>query len=567
MLKVGEEIGRYRLEASLGLGGMAEVFRARDLQLGRTVALKLVLPHLAARAELRDRFLREARLAASLEHPHIVPLYDFGAQATQPYLVMPWIEGGSLAERMRLSAVDPAQALGWLGEIAAALDHAHAAGVLHRDVKPANVLLDRHGRALLADFGIAFAIGSESRLTQTGTILGTPEYLAPELIEGQAASRASDLYAFAAMAYELLSGQPPFVGNSALSILHQHTTRPVPPIRGRVPELPEEVDAALARGLAKNPAERPRSCRELVRELAPGVEAGSVVPALVAGDAPTMPTPVPAPPPSPAPTRAGIGRWLAGALVVVGALVVGGLGYQAMRAPVEPEEALDVETSPNLATVTTPAAAAPAAETAAPASEPAPPTEPGLEPRGAPREPRRLAQRRAERTNGALGPRNPLAQRNSLDRRGPLDADRFEAMLARARGVLASRPEDPFAAAMARYAEGGLAYVAGDDTTAAAALVELAQLPRLPPALALPQRRMLTERPAGTPITAWELAVGYGDARDEGRAAVREHLAANPDDARAHAAAAFLERLHDPSPPVGPNGRRLRGRGEGAQTP
>lgn len=264
----GESFGRYRLEQLLGRGGMAEVYRGSDEKLGRAVAVKLILPHHAIHAEFRERFLREARLVAALEHPQILPIYDFGEQDGVPFLVMPYLAGGTLAARMLGLPFPLRQVAIWTLQLAAALDAAHRAGVLHRDVKPSNVLLAGDGRAVLADFGIAKSLAATSHLTSAGAVLGTPVYMAPELAKGDPASRASDLYALAVMVYELLAGQAPFGGESALAILHRHATEPVPSIVAAQRELPLAIDAILGEALAKEPSARPPSCAAFAARLA-----------------------------------------------------------------------------------------------------------------------------------------------------------------------------------------------------------------------------------------------------------------------------------------------------------
>ena len=233
----GRNLGRYRLERLIGRGGMAEVWEARDQTLGRRVAVKIILPNLSGEARFHERFLSEARSVAALEHENVLPIYDFGDAEGEPYLVMPFLENGTLAERLKRGEVTPAQAIEWIRQLASALDAAHAAGVLHRDVKPANVMLGGGGRLLLADFGIAKS-NQSADLTATGIALGTPAYMAPELARGEGATSASDRYALGVLAYELLCGRPPFVGDNALALLHQHLTTPVPAVITARPDLP-----------------------------------------------------------------------------------------------------------------------------------------------------------------------------------------------------------------------------------------------------------------------------------------------------------------------------------------
>lgn len=266
---VGRVLGRYRLDESIGRGGMAEVFRAVDLTLDRPVAVKVILPDLGRDPQFTERFLREAKTVAALEHPHILPIYDYGQAGETPFLVMPFMVGGSLTDHLGGNPRPLAEVVRWVDQLAGALDLAHGRGIVHRDLKPANILLTDGGeRLVLADFGIARLRDATTGLTQTGMVVGTPLYMAPEVAAGAKAGPAADLYALAVLAYEMLSGSPPFDGENLLSILHQHATRPVPPISERVDHLPRQVDGILALGLAKDPADRPASCRELARALA-----------------------------------------------------------------------------------------------------------------------------------------------------------------------------------------------------------------------------------------------------------------------------------------------------------
>lgn len=269
----GAVVGRYRLEVLLGRGGMAEVWRARDDVLGREVAIKTMRAAFASEEGVRERFLREARLAAGLDHPHIVPIYDVGQHGEVPYVVMPVVSGGSLAGLLQRGLPSRPRAVAWVVQIAGALDAAHAAGILHRDIKPANVLLATGERALLSDFGIARMAESATRLTATGQVIGTPDYMAPELARGEPASRSSDAYALAVLAWELLAGRPPYRGDSALSVLHQHVSAPVPQLARVRDDVPAALASAVERGLAKDPAQRPMPVQELAESLLAGLSA------------------------------------------------------------------------------------------------------------------------------------------------------------------------------------------------------------------------------------------------------------------------------------------------------
>ncbi len=258
-------LGRYRLESRLGAGGMAEVFRATDPLLGRAVAIKLVRAGAASNEFLR-RFRREARVLAALDHPGIVPIYDIGADDGRPFFVMPYMAGGTLADRLAEGAIAPHQAVAWIATLAAALDAAHEVGILHRDIKPQNVLLDEAGGVRLADFGLATA-GEATRLTDAGLMVGTPLYLAPEIALGCPAGPESDRYALAVTAFELLAGRPPFHGDEPLSVIHQHVHAAPPPLPAWVGPAHARLDRVFARALAKRPEERPLSCRAFAAEL------------------------------------------------------------------------------------------------------------------------------------------------------------------------------------------------------------------------------------------------------------------------------------------------------------
>ena len=266
----GTVLGRYRMLERAGLGGMSEVWKAEDETLKRTVAIKVILGPVAQDPTFRERFLREARLVAGLEHPNVLPVYDYGSSTVDgedvSYLVMPLVAGGSLKGRIS-GPIPPSLAVAWLAAIASALDHAHAKGILHRDIKPANVLMDSQGRPLLADFGLARSSDATSGLTATGTVMGTPLYMAPEQATGGALDGRADEYALAVVAFELLSGRVPFIADSPLAVLHQQVTAPPPPLSTVLPGSPAAADAVLAKALAKKAEERYGTCGAFVRAL------------------------------------------------------------------------------------------------------------------------------------------------------------------------------------------------------------------------------------------------------------------------------------------------------------
>ncbi len=206
-------------------------------------------------------------MVASLDHPNVLPIFDFGDEKGRPYLVLPYLPGGSLADRMGGQPQPLPLVAAWTIQLAGALDAAHARGVLHRDVKPGNVLVTKDGRLMLGDFGIARLAEATTRLTATGMVVGTPIYMAPELARGADASPASDRYALAVMVFEMIAGQPPFLGSNPLSVLHQQVHEPVPSIGERIAEAPPALDAFLQRALAKEPERRHRTCRVMAEEL------------------------------------------------------------------------------------------------------------------------------------------------------------------------------------------------------------------------------------------------------------------------------------------------------------
>ena len=264
--------GRYRIDREIGRGGMATVYLADDVRHHRKVAIKLLDPELA-HAVGPERFLREIEIAAQLNHPHIVPLYDSGNVDGYLFYVMPFIEGESLRHRIDRDKQLPIdQALAITRHVASALDYAHARNVIHRDIKPENILLFE-GEAMVADFGIALAAtaASDRRITGTGIVVGTPAYMSPEQALGEGADGRSDLYSLACVLFEMLAGEPPYAGPTARSIIAKRLTDPVPAVRRLRPAVPAAVDDALTRALAKLPVDRFASLAEFVNALsAPG---------------------------------------------------------------------------------------------------------------------------------------------------------------------------------------------------------------------------------------------------------------------------------------------------------
>ena len=263
---------RYEDVRPIAHGGMGEIFRATDRDLGREVAVKVLAERFSADADSRARFKREALAAARLSGtPNIVTIFDVGEHNGRPLIVMEYFPGGSLQERVAHGTPTPAaRALDWLEETGAALDAAHTAGIVHRDVKPANLLLDGRGHVHVADFGIASAAGLDS-FTQAGTILGTAGYLSPEQANGQRATAASDLYSLAVVAWELLTGRRPYESQSPTAEAAAHANAPIPPIRQANAALPAVYDQIFRRALAKDPRARYPTAAEFVGDLRRGL--------------------------------------------------------------------------------------------------------------------------------------------------------------------------------------------------------------------------------------------------------------------------------------------------------
>jgi len=277
--------GRYEVEARIGAGGMAEVWRGHDRVLNRTVAIKTLLPQFARDGSFVDRFRREAQAAARLNHSGIVAVYDSG-DGDEPYIVMQYIEGRTLAEFLGAGKkLPPMQAAQIAQEIAEALAAAHAHGVIHRDIKPANVMVTRDGKVLVMDFGIARLIAGPETAPQTSAVLGTASYLSPEQAQGQPVDARTDIYSLGVVLYEMLTGRPPFSGDSPMAIAYKQVNA-TPPVPSSInPDVPPELDAVVMRALSKNPANRYQTGQEFAEDLERARTGGEVTatPLLPAG--------------------------------------------------------------------------------------------------------------------------------------------------------------------------------------------------------------------------------------------------------------------------------------------
>ena len=271
-LAPGTLVAGYRVEAAVGAGGMAVVYRARDERLGRPVALKVLPPALAADAGFRRRFAAESRAAAAVDHPNIIPVYEAGQVGRSLFIAMRLVTGGDLRGVLtREGPLPPARAAQFLSRIASALDAAHRAGLVHRDIKPGNVLVDtspgRPEHVYLSDFGISKGAASSAGLTGTGQFLGTPDYTSPEQVRGLAADGRADEYALACVTWQLLTGTVPFEREDGMDMLFAHLHEPLPPLDALRPGLPAATGQVLARARAMDPGERYPSCGEFADAL------------------------------------------------------------------------------------------------------------------------------------------------------------------------------------------------------------------------------------------------------------------------------------------------------------
>lgn len=276
--------GRYELQRRVGRGGMAEVFLARDRLLDRPVAIKILFPEFATDPSFVARFRREAQRAANLNHPNIVGVYDWGKERGTYYIVMEYVDGQSVSEILRADGPFPAKRAAQIAaDTAAALGFAHQKDVVHRDVKPGNILITRNGEVKVADFGIARAMtsSSEENLTQTGSVMGTATYFSPEQAQGKPVDARTDLYALGVVLYEMVSGKPPYQADSPVAIAYKHVQEPLPSLKERAPSVPADYEAVTVKALAKDPDQRYQSGKEMRADLIRFVQGRPVEAAVV----------------------------------------------------------------------------------------------------------------------------------------------------------------------------------------------------------------------------------------------------------------------------------------------
>ena len=325
-----ETIGRYQVVGSLGRGGMATVFKAFHPALDRTVAIKVIRRDLTDEPDFLDRFRQEAKAVARLRHPNIVQVFDFDEVDGKQFIVMEYLEGGTLKERLHALAgagqrLPPREITRILGEVAEGLSYAHGFGILHRDVKPANILLTRDGRAVLTDFGIAKLLSGGSQLTRTGIGVGTPEYMAPEQARGSDVDARADVYSLAVIAYEMVTGRVPYAGDSAISVILQQINDPPPPPSEVDPRIGEATEAVLLKALAKDRDQRYAGATELGLALSEAMAADE-------RDRTSVGVRVPGtsvPPPAAVSTAARVRRrWLLPAIAVIALSAATGVGVR-----------------------------------------------------------------------------------------------------------------------------------------------------------------------------------------------------------------------------------------------
>jgi serine/threonine protein kinase len=270
---IGQHMGPYRILEQIGIGGMAAVYKAYQPAMDRYVAIKVIAAHFAQEEMFLKRFRREAQAVAKLEHAHILPVYDSGEADGRPYLVTRYLEAGTLKDRLAEGPLPLIKINHIIGQVGSALDYAHRMGVIHRDVKPSNVLLDAEGDTFLTDFGLAKMMEASAQLTETGVGIGTPAYMSPEQGKGAKVDSRTDVYSLGVVLYEMATGRTPYEAETPLAVVLKHIQEPLPLPRSVRPDLPEGVERVILRAMAKEPDDRFQTVAEMVRALDAAVRA------------------------------------------------------------------------------------------------------------------------------------------------------------------------------------------------------------------------------------------------------------------------------------------------------
>jgi len=377
---IGKQLGAFQIVEPLGEGGMASVYKAYQPQMDRYVALKVLPRYFSENPEFVSRFKLEARAIAKLEHPHVLPVHDFGESDGYTYLAMRLVDGGDLSDLLKKKRKLPLNETSRIiSQVGGALDYAHGLGVVHRDIKPQNILIDKLGNCLLTDFGIAKLVEATTHLTHTGGILGTPSYVSPEQGTGRPIDNRTDIYSLGVVLFQMVVGKLPYKADTPMGVVFQHCYDPIPIPRANAPELPESVERVILKALAKDPGDRFSSAGEMVKSIREAVEtpSGSEPVRQVIETSPEMPVEMKEPPPpeplvpekpaapvekfpddeetmlEPAPPKAGRKLpWLAAvAVVLMVAAAAAWFWVQKIKPPAPAIISLFVETEPKNATV------------------------------------------------------------------------------------------------------------------------------------------------------------------------------------------------------------------------
>jgi serine/threonine-protein kinase len=374
---IGQKLGQYEILALLGRGGMAAVYRARQGNLAREVAVKVIKSDYAESEAFIRRFEREAQTIAALDHPHILKVYDYGQQGDMLYLVMELKSGGALDEVIRQKPLSLEQTASLLDQIAPALDYAHRKGIVHRDLKPQNILLDENHNAFLTDFGIAKLLGgSNTALTQSGVAMGTPVYMAPEQWAGRGIDGRTDIYALGIMLYEMITGSLPFTAETPVNLMYMHLNEALPSPRVLRPDLPASVERVIQQAAAKNPDERFQSAGALMTAFRTALAGGDPASMKTADGNSARTTPAVGPTPR---RRVPIPALVGGVILLTAALIGGFVSLLSLAKPTPTPHLTQVADAPiaaSLATTTVAPTSTPLPLTATASSSPTPPPNP-----------------------------------------------------------------------------------------------------------------------------------------------------------------------------------------------